>query len=270
MKNLLWLTGIAKSAMTAKRLALASAAAFGWYSYGDEGVSYLSTAGRMVSESVAENVPISFEIERARTMISQLTPDIKRNMVVIAQEEVGVESLRREVKNVTQILSKQQEGLLELRKQAESGQTTLRIGSRQATAGEVDRELDRRFTRFRMQEATLAAKEELLVSREESLQAARAKLETMLQAKRDLEIQAENLEARLHTVQSDSIAHKVQFDDADVHKCQSLVSDLRARLDVAEKLVSANGKFDDMSISLPVSNGGVRDEIDHYFSQKTK
>ncbi len=28
-------------------------------------------------------------------MIGQLTPDIKRNMVVIAQEEVGVETLER-------------------------------------------------------------------------------------------------------------------------------------------------------------------------------
>lgn len=270
MKSLLWATGIAKNAMTVKRMALASAAALGWYSYGDEGLSYLSTAGRMVSESVGENVPISFEIERARTMISQLTPDIKRNMVVIAQEEVGVESLRREVKSATQNLSKQQEALLELRKQAESGETTLRIGSRVATAGEVDRELDRRFTRFRMQEATLAAKEELLVTREESLQAARAKLETMLQAKRDLEIQAENLEARLHTVQNDAISHRVQFDDADVHKCQSLVDDLRARLDVAEKLVSANGKFDDMSISLPITSGGVRAEIDQYFAKSGK
>lgn len=270
MKSLLWATGIAKNAMTVKRMALASAAAFGWYSFGDEGQSYLSTAGKMVSESVADSVPISFEIERARTMISQLTPDIKRNMVVIAQEEVGVESLRREVKAATHNLSKQQEALLELRKQAESGETTLRIGSRVASAGEVDRELDRRFTRFRLQEATLSAKEELLVTREESLLAARAKLETMLQAKRDLEIQAENLEARLRTVENDAIAHRVNFDDSDVSKCQGLVNDLRARLDVAEKVIASDGKYADMSISLPISNGGVRSEIDSYFAQKSR
>lgn len=269
MLKLLWLTDIGKKMMTAKRLAIASAAGLGLYSFGDEGISYVSTATRMVSEQVGDQVPISFEIERARTMIGQLTPDIKRNMVVIAQEEVGVDTLRKEVKVADQILSKQQEVLLELRKQAESGQTTLKIGSRTATPADIDRELDRRFTRFRLLEATLAAKQDLLASREESLAAARVKLESMLNAKRDLEIQAENLEARLRTLHSDAISHRVKFDDSDVSKCQSLVNDLRARLDVAEKMIVTEGNYEDALVSLPMTNGSVRHEIDTYFA-KTK
>lgn len=270
MLKLLWLTDIGKKFLTAKRLAIASAAGLGLYSFGDEGVSYVSTASRLVSEQVGDQVPISFEIERARTMIGQLTPDIKRNMVVIAQEEVGVETLRKEVKNADQNLSLQQQALLELRKQAESGVTTLKIGSRTATAADLDRELDRRFTRFRLLEATLAAKQDLLVSREESLAAARAKLESMLNAKRDLEIQAENLEARLRTLHSDAVANRVQFDDSDVSKCQSLVNDLRARLDVAEKMIVTEGNFEDALVSFPTNSGSVRHEIDSYFANTAK
>lgn len=270
MLKLLWLTDIGKKMMTAKRLAIASAAGLGLYSFGDEGVSYVSTATRMVSSQVGDQVPISFEIERARTMIGQLTPDIKRNMVVIAQEEVGVETLRKEVKSADQSLSKQQEALLELRRQAESGQTTLKIGTRVATAADVDRELDRRFSRFRILEATLAAKQDLLASREDSLAAARTKLEAMLNAKRDLEVQAENLEARLRTLHSDAVTQKVQFDDSDVSKCQSLVNDLRARLDVAERMIVAEGNYDDTLVALPVTGGSVRHEIDNYFAKTSQ
>lgn len=270
MLKLLWLTDIGKRFLSARRLAVASAAALGLYTFGDDGYSYVSTATRMVSGQVGDQIPISFEIERARTMIGQLTPDIKRNMVVIAQEEVGVETLRSEVKNADRALSKQQESLLQLRQQAEAGQTMLKIGSRTASPTEVDRELDRRFTRFRLLEATLAAKQDLLASREESLAAARGKLEAMLNAKRDLEIQAENLEARLRTLHSDAMAQRLEFDDCDVSKCQALVNDLRARLDVAEKMIVAEGKFDESFVSTPISSGSVRQEIDTYFASTSK
>ena len=112
MLKLLWLTDIGKKFLSAKRMAVASAAALGLYSFGDEGYTYVSTATRLVSSQVGDQIPISFEIERARTMISQLTPDIKRNMVVIAQEEVGVETLREEVSSADHALSQQQELLL--------------------------------------------------------------------------------------------------------------------------------------------------------------
>lgn len=270
MLKLLWLTDIGKKMMTARRLAIASAAALGLYSFGDEGVSYVSTASRLVSEKVGDQFPISFEIERARTMIGQLTPDIKRNMVVIAQEEVGVETLRKEVEGAEQALSKQQDALLELRKQADAGDSKLKVGSRLVTPAEIDRELDRRFTRFRLLEATLAAKQDLLATREESLAAARVKLESMLNAKRDLEIQAENLEARLRTLESDAVAHRVRIDDSDVSKCQSLVNDLRARLDVAEKMIVTEGNFDEALLSLSAGSGSVRHEIDSYFAKATK
>jgi hypothetical protein len=85
-----------------------------------------------------------------------------------------------------------------------------------------------------------------------------------------LEIQAENLEARLRTLHSDAVANRVQFDDSDVSKCQSLVNDLRARLDVAEKMIVTEGNFEDALVSFPTTGGSVRHEIDSYFANTAK
>lgn len=199
-------------------------------------------------------------------MIDRLTPDIKRNMVVIAQEEIGIESLRKEVTAADQALSAQQKQLLELRKQADAGASNIRIGSRTASAADVDRELERRFTRCKLLEATVAAKQDLLATREDSLSSARAKLEAMLNAKRDLEIQVEDLETRLRTVETQSVVRQVNFDDSDIGQCQTLVNDLRARLSTAERIIVTEGHYDELSDIASVSGGTIREEIDNYFS----
>ena len=250
--------------MTARRLVLAGAAALGLYNFGDDGMSYLSTAGRMVSEEVGEKVPVSFELERAKTMIDSLVPDIKRNMIVIAKEEVSVESIRSEVETASESLEMQRVGLLKLRNEATAGGKELRIGSRVATEAEVQEELKRLFARFKLSEATLGAKEDLLKSRESTLAAARKKLESMLNAKRDLEAQVENLEARLATVQSDAVATSVEFDDTSLAKCQDLVDQLQVRLQVAERLIVANGDFDPMDTTISFGDEDVIAEIDDY------
>ena len=96
---------------------------------------------------------------------------------------------------------------LTLRREAESGGQPIHIRNRVASQEEIDQELKRRLARFKLSEATLKAKKDLLANRELSLDAARAKLERMVNAKRDLEMQVENLQARLHTVESESVTY---------------------------------------------------------------
>ena len=77
--------------LLSRRYALVAAAAvLVMYIAGSEWYSYFSTMSRMVSQEVGDRIPIQFEIERARTMIEDLIPDVKRNMVIIAEEEIGV------------------------------------------------------------------------------------------------------------------------------------------------------------------------------------
>ena len=61
--------------------------------FGRDVFSYATTSVGWVKGSVKNSVPIEFEIERARKMVKNLVPDIRKNMHTIAQEEVELERL---------------------------------------------------------------------------------------------------------------------------------------------------------------------------------
>jgi len=237
---------------------------------GRDGFSYLTTASRLVTEKVRSNVPVEFEIERARTLISDLVPEVRKNMLVIAQEEVAVKDLNQEVGRVEQDLGRQREQLLALRSNIENEGGNHRIGARAASTEEVRTELARRFSRFQTAEATLAAKKQLLVARQRSLDASRAKVENMLNAKRDMELQIENLDARLKTQQSQAVATSTPIDTSQVARCQKLVGDLRVRLEVADRLLATRGEpLDSYPVSIELTDD-IGDQIDRYFASHQK
>lgn len=269
-KKIVGLASIAGSLLTMKRVAIVSAAAVGLYTFGDECASYFSTASKMMSERVGDTIPVSFEIERARTMVSRLNPDIKRNLVVIAKEEVGVAEIKKEIAQYQSRIERQRQDLTKLRDHVKQGYE-IKVGGRVATKGEVDEELRRQLDRLKLGESTLNAKHDLLASRQTSLASAKSKLEVMLNAKRDLEVQIENLESRMRTVESEAIANKIHFDDSNVDKCQSLVDSLRIRLQVSEKLAVTNGVLEDYHSKLTLGEErDVMSEIDSHLSKTTE
>jgi DNA repair exonuclease SbcCD ATPase subunit len=199
-------------------------------------------------------------------MIGGLIPDIRQNMLVIAEEEVAVDSLREEVERAEEDLTEQREKLLALRADVDNISGNLRIGTRLATRDEVRDELARRFHRYQTGEATVAAKRQRLAAREKSLEAARVKLENMLNAKRDMEVEVENLQARLTAYQSQSVATKVEFDDTQVARCKQLVDDLKIRLEVADRLLAADGEYDDLMTGYVSAPEDIEDQIDQHFA----
>lgn len=270
MLNLKQMAAVGVGVVTLRRLLVAGAAATGLYTLGGDSLTYVTTAGRMVSTGVVDKIPVEFELERAKTMIGDLIPDIKRNMVVIAQEEVSVDNIREEIDDSQGALDRQREEIITLRDAIPGYDEEVRIGKRVATTAEIETELKRRFARYRMSEATLNAKRDLLVSRETSLTAARKKLERMLNSKRDLEVEVENLQARLHTVQSEAVTSKVEFDESEVARCEKLVDNLRVRLQVAERLLATDGSVDDILPStFTFGDEDVVDQIDTYFAEKS-
>lgn len=256
-----------RGGFTVKRLLLAGVAAAALFSYGGVGLSYLSTATRLVSNEVGDRIPVQFELERAKTMVDGLVPEIKRNMIVIAEEEVNVGSIRKEIGKAQAKLDAQEQEILKLRESLKADGAVVKIGNRPATAVEIKEDLARRFARYKREQETLEGKQALLISRENALVAARGKLDQMLNAKRDLEVEVENLQVQLRTVQSESIASRVDFDESKVAQCQKLVDSLHARLEVAERLIAVEGNMIEMPAAFTYGDQDVLTEIDAYFSK---
>jgi chromosome segregation ATPase len=235
--------------------------------FGRDVVSYVKTLGSSARSAIKAEVPIEFEIQRARDMVENLVPDIRQCMHVIAEEEVNVEHLQREISRSDGELAKQKEEILALRRDLGLGKQTYQFASRTYTANEVKRDLASRFERFKTAEATLAGKRQILSAREKSVAAAREKLENMLGDKRDLEVQIENLDARMKTLQAARTATSVQLDNSQLARAKKLIGELNKQLDVAQRVLDAEGKFTGLIPvdTTPQAPEDLSAQIDEYF-----
>lgn len=251
-------------------IGIGAAVVLGLLAFGTDLWSYATTFGQQARESVKRQVPLEFEIDRARKMVGELVPDIRMNMHTIAEEEVEVEHLKEAIARSEQHLGRQREEMLALRQHLNEGVGPYRLAGRSYSADEVRQDLARRFERYQTAEATLASKRQMLAARENSLTAARDKLEGMIAAKRGLEVQVEHLAARLKMVQAAQTTSAVQFDDSHLARAKSLVTELRKRLDVAQRVIEAEGDYTgEIPVEEPVPENIV-EQIDDYFDSCDK
>lgn len=253
-------------------IGVAAAAVLSTLVFGRDVVSYIKTAGSSARDAIKSEVPIEFEIQRARDMVGNLIPDIRKCMHVIAEEEVSVEHLNKDIARAEADLGKQKDEIFALRRDVDQGRSTYQYASRTYSSNEVKRDLACRFERFKSAETTLASKRQILTAREKSVSAAREKLEGMLASKRELEVQIENLDARMKTIQAAQTATSVQLDDSQLARAKKLIGDLNKQLDVAQKMLDADGKFTGL---IPVETSSVvpedlSNQIDEYFGRGVK
>ena len=71
-------------------LAVGAATVCGLLLFGTDLWSYATTFSGRAHRHVKRHVPLEFEIERARTIVADLVPDIRQNMHTIAEEEVDL------------------------------------------------------------------------------------------------------------------------------------------------------------------------------------
>jgi len=224
-------------------LTLAVAGTLGTLAFGRDLYSYLRTAGGEARQALKAGVPIEFEIQRARDMVESLIPEVRTCMHVIAEEEVNIDHLNREIAKAETGLERQKSEILVMRKDLESNQATFQYASRRYTADEVRQDLAQRFQRFKTVESTLASQQEIRRQRERSLVAAREKLESMLNEKRTMEVEIEHLEARLKQVQAAQAANHLSVDDSGLSRARQLITELNKQLDVETRLMDSQGHF---------------------------
>ena len=98
--------------------------------FGRDAMSYISTLLHNVHTTVKESVPLDFEIDRARQMVADLVPEIRKNMLVIAKEEVEVERLSEQVKEAEDRQGKDRADLGRLSSDVASGKQVFTYGNR--------------------------------------------------------------------------------------------------------------------------------------------
>lgn len=219
---------------------LGAVAAVGLLSTG--AMSYVRTGYNTASAAVKESVPIDWEIKRARDMIKSLKPEIDKSRALVAREEVKVARLAKEVQAKEEMLVQSQKDILRLKGDLE-GTTSTRFvyAGRTYTAQQVRDDLESRFDQFKVAEETTHKLAQVLLAREKNLDAARRKLDGMQSAKRQLEVEIENLQARLTMVEVAQTNNPVDLDDSHLSQTRDLLDQLAIRIEMQETMHSTEG-----------------------------
>ena len=243
--------------------------AVSWFVFGKNAASYIHTAVGKIKDTAKDSVPVDFEIERARQMVKDLGPEIQTNMQVIAKEEVEVERLEKQIQESDARLNKDRTDLMRLKNDLSTGKDQYTYGTRTFTATQVKCDLGNRFERYKTSDATLGSLKGVLKARQDGLDAAKQKLEGMLAAKRKLDVEVENLDARLKAVEVAQTTSEHSFDDSQLGRVKELITDLRCRLDVAAKLVNAQTQVKDQIPLDTPDPANVVDQVTEYFGGGT-
>lgn len=232
--------------------------------------SYVRTSVSDVTGAMKSAVPLDFEIRRARTMLGDLGPEIRDNMLAIAREEAAIDTLGEQIAATEAKQSQDRIEIVRLKNDLTSGKSTFRYVGKEYTARQVETDLARRFARHKTTDETLANLKAMHEARLKSLAAARDKMNGLLTARRQLEVEIEQLDSRRMMVDAAQTADKLCLDAGGLSRTRQLVADLKARLTVSEKLVAGTV---DMIDEIPLdaeSDENLVERITAYFDEPQK
>ncbi len=240
--------------------------------FGRNALSYVKTTADRVTNTVKNNVPLEFEIDHARQMIKDLTPEIRRNMHLIAKEEIQVAHLEQRVSQADSQLKKEREEIFQLKEAVETGKDHCFLAGHRYPVQQVKTDLANRFLHYKTTDDTSFNLRKVLNARQRGLEAARQKLNGMLAAKRQLEVDVENLEARMKMVEVAQTTSEFNFDDSHLARTKELIQNIQTRLEVSERLLNAETIFQDrIPLDTPEENAkDISQEITSYFDSTSE
>jgi len=237
----------------------------GFFVFGSDVYSYVTSSGRMIQQSVKESVPFEFEIRRVRHLLEDLIPQMHANIKLIAEEEVEVATLERELERERLAVREEREKIQTLRSSLGEQKISYTFSGRRYSRDQVVEELGRRFESFQSAEVLLASKEKLLANRRMALDAARQKLDKMRAARLELASQVENLEGQFRLAQAQAATSQLALDDSTLAQIHKTMADLRKRLEVSQRVLAHEARFIENIPVDDIDEESLLDTIDAHF-----
>jgi hypothetical protein len=247
----------------------AAALVVGGTVFGTELGSYLRSSTRCVTAAVKDNVPVEFELRRARDLLDDIIPEMHASIRQIAEQEVEIASLKAEIADGDKALAEAKGKVAKVRECLSNSGTSFSIGHVIYTRDELKEDLSRRFERTKEAELALSGKRRLLSNREKSLQAAVQTFERTRNARAQLEDQIAALESQHKLVQMASVGSGVQIDHSKLAQTEKLIADIKKQLDVAERVLAHKAKFvDPIPVQSTLNEKELLNEVDAYLTPK--
>ncbi|MBN1764496.1 MAG: hypothetical protein JW860_04500 [Sedimentisphaerales bacterium] len=238
--------------------------------FGQDMVSYMRSSARSVQSAVKDNVPIEFELRRAKDTLEEIIPEMYGNIRLIAQEEVEIANIKADIAQSERSLTDEKAGIAKLRDTLDIHTASYTFGSTDYSREQVKEELSRRFERFKEAELVLASKMKLLEAREKSLASAIQLLERTRSQKRLLEDKIEGLTSQYRLLQASAVGSSIQVDSSKLAQTEKIIQQIQKRLDVAERVLAHESKFVETIELENIDEADLVTQIDEYFSPVPK
>lgn len=249
-------------------MAAAAVIAGGFLLLGGNLGSYMRTSARSVQQTVQDSVPLGFELRRARDLIDEILPDMQSQVRMIAQEEVAIAALEKEIAASSERLFDEKETLAMLRDKMRVQQVSYSIGERDLTRRQMTAQMHQRFQRFKQGELALETKVQLLEKRKIGLSAALAMLDKMRHRKVELEQKVEMLAAQGRILKASEAQSGIAIDGSRLSEADELLSEIETRLNIAQRVLAHEQDAFAINIEIvddEVSEDRVLAEYDSHF-----
>jgi BMFP domain-containing protein YqiC len=243
----------------------AGASVIGGMLFGKDAVSYVRSSAKSVQTVVKDAVPIEFELRRARDLLDQIIPEMHANIRLIAQEEVEVAALKVDIGKSEESIQEEKVRVTKLRDALDGPQAQYCFGGKEYPRSYVKEDLANRFERFKEAEVVLAGKKRLLTTREDALHASMQVLEQTRARKAMLENKIESLASQYQLVKAAAVGSQVQMDDSKLAQTEKLISQIKKRLDVAERVLAHESQFVQEIPVDAVTEADLLTQVDEYF-----
>lgn len=232
---------------------------------------YGKTATDEIQKAADDAVPMKFKVADAERMVKELDPEIQKYMRVIAEQQVDVANLETKIKDRDIAMAKQKEQILALKTELDRGEKEYVFEGQNYTDEEVRKDLDNKFTKFKLANDGLAREKDLYKARKEALTANEGRLGEMMAAKKDLEGQIEFLKNRVETAEAERAVGALEIDDSKMSRAKKVIAEINKKMDVEEKVRAAQGRMQ-TEINVPVKKDlqNVSKDIESYFGDEAK
>lgn len=234
--------------------------------------SYMNFAWKKAKATAGNSIPLEWEIDRLREEVSNLVPDMKKQLSSIAEEKVAIDRLGKEISVAQVNLKDQEESIKQMRadlKTMKPDETTVSYGNGKYKAEQVKAKLAKDWQTFRLAEDNLKNKQDLLEARKGALDASLQKLAEMKTRKEQMEVEVAKLELKLKELRVAEARSKFHVDDSQLSKCQQMLDDINARIDTQITTNALQGQFvnDQIPVGDKVKATKAIQEIDERYPE---
>lgn len=224
--------------------------------------SYVGTLCSKAKASLKDSVPTEFDIDRIDREIAGLDQKLKDMYQPIAEHQVAVNNLRKDIDKLEAKQKERKEVLLAAItnvKQAKKGERLI-YGSKPYTVEQVTRRIALDNEQYQRQETYIAAQRKQLDAREATLQAAQDQFQTFVAKRDEFRVRLAQLRAEHEVNKLNAVGTDIEIDATPLAAIGQSLDELKTRIDVQGERLKLKGQFtvvNDINLGQPQQTTAV-------------